>query len=401
MKIGYFIPEFPSPTHTFFWREVEALRQLGVMVHFLSSRRPGPGACRHPWAEEAARQTHYVYPPRWGRALAALASRPVGALRCLNYVASLRQTPWRRRLAKVGLVVAAADLLVECRRLGLEHVHAGSCADSAHVVALCHLLGGPPYSLTLHGDLPVYGTDHDRKMARARFVACVTTQLRQQVSATLGICPERLPLVIMGVDPDQFTSPARRSLQAGRLHAVTVARLNPTKGHRHALAAVRLAVDMGCDVRYTIAGDGPSRGDIEEEVRRLGLTERATLTGPLGEGEVLRLLHEADAFILPSVGLGESGPVAVKEAMSCGLPVICSIIGGTVDMITDGADGLLVGQGDERAIADALIRLTNVPEERARLGREARARALRDFDSRRTARALLEAIQQSARSVPR
>jgi colanic acid/amylovoran biosynthesis glycosyltransferase len=395
MKIGYFVPEFPSQTHVFFWRQVVALRALGTEVCLLSTRRPRPTACRHEFAETAARQTHYVFPPRWGATLAALATRPVALLRCLAYVHGLRETPLRQRLIKLGLILAAADLLVHCRRLGLEHVHSHSCADSAHVVALCHLLGGPPYSLSLHGDLTVYGTDHASKMARARFISCDSAHLRQQITAAVGISPERLPLELMGVDTDHFADNGSRSPRQGHLHAVTVARLNPCKGHRHALAAIRLAVDCGCAIRYTIAGDGPARTEIEDEIRRLGLTECVCLTGTLSEVEILRVLQQADVFILPSVGLGESNPVAVKEAMACGLPVISSRIGGTTNMITDGVDGFLVEQGDEQAIAGALVQLANDPEERSRIGREARARAVRDFDSRRTSQALLDAIRRS------
>jgi glycosyltransferase involved in cell wall biosynthesis len=395
MRLGYYVPEFPSQTHAFFWREVEALREMGAEVHLLSSRRPGPGASSHEFAEGAARETHYLFPPRWATALAALACRPVGTCRCLAYLAGLRETPLRRRLLKAGLMLAAADLLVYSRRLRLEHIHAHSCADTAHVVALCALLDGPPYSLTLHGDLPVYGGDHGHKMARAAFVACVTTALRKQVSTALGIDPVRLPVLWMGVDTERFRDDGSRLPQRGRLHVVTIARLNAMKGHRHALAAVCTALSAGCDVRYTIAGEGPFRQTIEEEIRRLGLQDRVELTGTIAEGAVVGLLQQADAFVLPSVGLGEAAPVSVMEAMACGLPVIVSIIGGTPDMIADGVDGLLVEQGDERALAEALIRLAGDPEERTRLGMRARRRAVRDFDSRQTARGLLEAIRRS------
>jgi glycosyltransferase involved in cell wall biosynthesis len=159
---------------------------------------------------------------------------------------------------------------------------------------------------------------------------------------------------------------------------------------------MRQARDAGCDIRYTIAGEGPFRQEIEDEIRRLGLEEHVQLTGTLSEGEILQLLQEADAFVLPSIGLGEAAPVSVMEAMACGLPVICSRIGGTPDMIADGVDGFLIEQGDERALAEALLRLANDPDERARLGRNACARAARDFDTRQTACALLEAIRRSA-----
>ena len=61
MRLGYFVPEFPSQTHIFCWREVVALRGLGVQVHLLSSRRPAPGAA-------SAGRTVYSPPGAPGRA---------------------------------------------------------------------------------------------------------------------------------------------------------------------------------------------------------------------------------------------------------------------------------------------------------------------------------------------
>lgn len=391
--IGYLVPEFPSQTHAFFWREIQALREAGVAVHIVSSRRPELDACKHEFAREAARQTYYLYPPRAAQALGVLLTRPLRTVRAFRYVLGLRESPWKKRLRNCGLLLCAADLFAHARRHGYGHLHVHSCADTAHVAALCHRLGGPTYSLTLHGDLPVYGTDHASKMAGARFVACVTAPLRQQVREKVGLPEERTPVLWMGVDTDAFRSNGERAYEPNRLHLVTVARLNPMKGHCHALAAIGQALARGCDIRYTIAGEGPHRAEIDAAVRRLGLADRVEMAGTLSEAAVLALLQRADAFVLPSVGLGEAAPVSVMEAMACGLPVIASVIGGTPDMISNGADGILVPQADEQALADAFVRLAQNPHERRRLGAAARARAEREFDARQAARRLLAVIR--------
>jgi glycosyltransferase involved in cell wall biosynthesis len=391
-RLGYLVPEFPSQTHAFFWREIEALRGMGVQVSLYSSRRPAPGACRHDFAETAAEQTHYLFPPRWGASLLALAVRPIRSLRALAYVAGLRQSSLKRRLIYSGLLFSAADLMLSCKERNIQHVHAHSCADAAHVVALAHILGGPPYSLTLHGDLPVYGVDHASKMKPAKFVACVTTPLQRQVVEQVGLPVERAPVLWMGVETERFRADDNRAYLPRQLHIVTVARLNAMKGHRHALAAMKTARERGCDIRYTIAGEGPHRQEIEADIKRFGLEEWVRMAGTLSEGAVLELLQQADAFVLPSVGLGEAAPVSVMEAMACGLPVICSIIGGTPDMISSGVDGILIKQGDEQALADALVALAEDVAERRKLGERARERAIQSFDARHTARRLLDSI---------
>jgi colanic acid/amylovoran biosynthesis glycosyltransferase len=395
-KIGYLIPEFPSQTHVFFWREIAAFRQMGVQVVLLSTRRPPPGACKHEFAAEAARETHYVFPPRPSASASALLRHPTRTLRALRYIAQLNETPWRRKIRAPALLLAAADLAAFAQQQGLEHIHVHSCADAAHVAALCHLLGGPPYSLTLHGDLPVYGTDHRRKAAGAVFVSCVTRPLQQQLREQVGLAPERAPVIWMGVDTNRFRDTGQRRPQPGKLHLLTVSRLNRAKGHQYALAAMRTARDKGLDIHYTIAGEGPDRPHVEAEIARLGLQGHVTLTGTVAEAAVLALLQKCDAFILSSIGQGEAAPVAVMEAMSCAMPVICSIIGGTADMIQHGVDGFLVNQQDEAGIAEHIIALASDLQLRNRIGSAARARAVNDFDAAKSARKLHDHILQAS-----
>lgn len=175
---------------------------------------------------------------------------------------------------------------------------------------------------------------------------------------------------------------------------MTIARLNVMKGHVHALRAMKRARARGIELTYTIAGEGPERESIEAEIRRLELAPFVRLAGSLGEDDVLALLRKADAFVLPSYGEGEAAPVSVMEAMSCALPVICSIIGGTPDMIDHDRSGLLVEQRDESALEEAFVRLAEDLALRARLANEARERAREAFDYRANAARLGRAIAQ-------
>ncbi|PTW44011.1 glycosyltransferase involved in cell wall biosynthesis [Rhodovulum kholense] len=390
--IAYLVPEFPGQTHAFFWREIQALEEAGLRVQTVSTRRPVPGACPHDFAAAAAARTVYLFPPPLG-AVVRLARRPVRTLRALAYVLGLSETPWHRRLPLLGLLGSASALGRICRRERLDHVHIHSCATAAHLGALAAILDDLSYSLTLHGDLPVYGTDHAAKMARARFVAAVTRPLAAQIAAVSPGTPA--PVIWMGVDADRFrpaAKPAPRP-EGAPLEVVTVARLNHTKGHVHLLNAMARLKTEGVAIRYRMAGDGPERAALEAHVARLGLQDEARFLGPLSEAEVIGLLHSADVLALTSFGAGEAAPVTVMEAMAAGLPTVVSAIGGTPDMIEDGVDGFLVPQRDETAIAAALGRLAADPDLRARIGAAARKTALARFDYRAQARALLEALR--------
>jgi colanic acid/amylovoran biosynthesis glycosyltransferase len=380
-KLGYLVPEFPSQTHIFFWREVAALRAQGMQVQLFSTRRPQPDACRHSFSPAAIAETKYLFPPEWMNAIGWLVGHPTRTAKAIGYVLRLNETPWPRRLALLGLLLPAAELSRFASAHGVNHVHVHSCANAAHLAALARLMGGPTYSLTLHGDLVAYGTDHRSKVRDASFVAAVTRPLQEQLRTQVMLPAGKTPLLWMGVETSRFVDSGLRQTVEGQLTVLTVARLNVTKGHVYALEAVRRVLDRGIDVRYLIAGEGPERERIEVEIRRLALGEHVELLGTRSEDEVLALLRRADVFVLPSFSYGEAAPVSVMEAMSCGLPVICSIIGGTAEMIDDGVNGFLVAQKDVDAIADRIERLGRDGGLRVRIGREARARAEQTFDA--------------------
>jgi glycosyltransferase involved in cell wall biosynthesis len=198
----------------------------------------------------------------------------------------------------------------------------------------------------------------------------------------------------MGVDTAELAKLGNlRSYTTGQLRVATVARLNQEKGHLHALAAVQRAHQLGLNIRYTIAGDGPHKAAILFKIRELGLERVVSLSGSLSDTEVYQLLSEADAFLLPSTGLGEAWPVSVMEAMGAGLPVIASVIGATPEMITSGQDGMLVPQKDEDALLKNIMLLGTDVELRRRMGAAAQSTARRRFDISITADALRKAIE--------
>lgn len=203
MRIGYLVPEFPSQTHAFFWRELSALREMGHTVTLLSTRRPPHEACRHAFAEEARAETRYLFPPDVREALRWTFQHAFGAARVGTYVAGLSESPPGRKARVAALAACAAMLCRIAERERLDHVHGHSCADAAHLLALARALGGPSYSLTLHGDLPVYGKDHASKMRGAAFVSAVTRPLQHQIVERVGLPPERVPVIWMTI-PSAF-----------------------------------------------------------------------------------------------------------------------------------------------------------------------------------------------------
>lgn len=388
MAFGVLIPEFPTQTHIAMWRVAAALRELGEDVRLLSTRRPEDTHRVHAKLTEEQARTHYVWPPA-PLAVARRLGNPAAAARVLAYVRGVAHS---RRTTLAGLAASAADLADHCRGERISHVLVHSCADAAHVAAMSRLLGGPRYSLRLGGDLQVYGKDHAAKMRDATVVVAAAENNREQVLREVGLPPERVITSWLGVDTRRFT-PGTPRQEGAPLHLATVARLNPLKGHRFVLQALRRAIDAGAACRYTIAGAGPEEANIRAQIAQLGLSDAVTLVGPLDEARVIGLLQDSDLFALASFGLGEAAPVAVLEAMACGVVPLCTIIGGTPDMIRHGVDGALFPQQEDAPIAEWLTRLSRDRGELARMRAAARQRAVEAFDTLSVAGRIREEIR--------
>ncbi len=391
--IGYLVPEFPSQTHAFFWREIVALEEAGVRVQLFSTKRPAPGSCPHAFGEIASARTRYLFPPNLAKTLPALLRRPTRTARAVGYILGLNETPILGRVKLLGLIPTAMGLVQTAKQNGISHVHIHSCANAAHLGALGHVLDGLDYSLTLHGDMSVYGTDHSAKMQRARFVSAVTKALQKSLHDNIGT-RRRFPLIWMGVDIERFRPAEERSPRdtTQPLRALTVARLNAKKGHVFFLRAMAQLRQEGTRIEYRIAGDGPAQSEIETEIAALDLADQVTLLGSVSEERVIDLLQETDIAALTSFGMGEAAPVSVMEAMACGVPCIVSIIGGTPDMIDHNEDGILVPQQDVTAIADALRNFARDPDLLVRISNRARAKAEAKFSHRVNALKLYRAV---------
>jgi glycosyltransferase involved in cell wall biosynthesis len=313
----------------------------------------------------------------------------------IDYIRQIQDREWRSRLKHLGLLASAVELVRWSKDNGIDHIHGHSCANSAHVLAISHRLGGPPYSLTLHGDLNVYGTDHQLKMAGAKVIFVVGAHLREQL-LRIGVPADKIVSTFMGIDTARLaTLGTERSYVPGEIHLATVARLDPVKGHLHTLAAIARARETGARIKYSIAGGGSFEGTIVSKINELGLSDCVELTGTLSESEVCSLLSKTDVFVLSSFGSGEAWPVSVMEAMGAGLPVISSDIGATSEMIVSGVDGILVPQKDEAAICSSLCLLANDIQVRERMGHAARRTACQRFDVSTTARLLRDAVAET------
>jgi glycosyltransferase involved in cell wall biosynthesis len=198
-----------------------------------------------------------------------------------------------------------------------------------------------------------------------------------------GFSRERIVYFANAVDVNRFrpATPAAKAEAKGALGlpkntAVigTVARLVERKGIDVLLQAFA-TVRHSHRVHLIVVGDGPLKEELRALARELEIDGSVSWLG--FQRDTARCLRTMDVFALPS--RLEGSPNAVLEGMAVGLPVVATNIGGVIDLLEEGRNGLLVPPDDPDALAAALGRLLrNVPL-RAELGCRARNRAVEVF----------------------
>jgi glycosyltransferase involved in cell wall biosynthesis len=281
--------------------------------------------------------------------------------------------------------------LVRERRIDIVHGHE---YKTNLLAAVLNRFSGVQALSTVHGwdgaswrERRVY-YPADRQILRLLpCVIAVSDPVREKLLAS-GLQPAAVRLVLNGIDASAFRrdrtkhAAARASLAIGRDQFVmgTVGRLTEAKRYD-------VLIDTMAELRRThphlellIAGDGPLREPLQQQIHRLGLQNCCRLLGQ--RSDVSDLHHAFDLFVQSSAT--EGTPNAVLEAMALETPVVATDVGGTRQLIRHGIDGCLVSTCSAGALAAAIDQVVRAPQQRETWIAAARRRVETDlsFDSR-------------------
>ncbi len=208
-----------------------------------------------------------------------------------------------------------------------------------------------------------------------------------------GIALSKLAVIPNGIDGEWYRSECaaldRRRLREeaglGRFRTVfgLGARLEEQKGIAFLLRAMPAILERHPDCALAIAGSGSLESELKLIARKLGVADNVRFLGAYPQ--LLRFYPLLDFLVLPS--LWEGLPLCILEAMSLGLPIVATRVGGVGDALEDGRSARLVPAGDPAALARAVNGFLEDPEGARALGRAGREA----FDARHDASVMVRA----------
>mgnify|MGYP001611868466 CR=1 FL=1 len=154
-----------------------------------------------------------------------------------------------------------------------------------------------------------------------------------------------------------------------------VAALRDVKNHKGLINAFSQVLQVIGNTTLVIVGSGPLAEALQQQAHALKIAGQVIFTGQ--KDNIGQYLKAFDLFVLNSKTEGLS--YAVLEAMSSGLPVVATHVGGNAQIINHDTDGLLYEEGNETALSDTLVQILKNPEKIRFMGKQAREKILQDY----------------------
>lgn len=403
---------FPIHSQTFVYQEMQSLSWAGLdVLVFCSQTNPRaelPSAFADLWERRVVLVPEWTLNQRDFEHFRQTRPDRVEALLTLlaDGTGLTRDALLQESIVMMGFTFARH---VELARAA--YLHTYFFYDQSFMALMAAQLLGLPRGVTAYADHML--NDYRFKcvplhLQLADVIVATSDRIRNELSALAhGRFDAKILVKPNGIDTGRFPDvpPEERMASFDQPELVAVNRIEPKKGLIHLIDATGILVERGWPVRLNIVGGVDQRtpgsaacGEaLTARVAALGLTDRVTMHGTRDQREIVPILARSHVFVAPYVEVASGDkdgiPTAVLEAMSTGLPIVATDAGSIREAVTDGAEGLVVAQGDSRQLADAIERLLTDRVLYATLARGARRRAEAEFDARVTETRLHDRIR--------
>jgi colanic acid/amylovoran biosynthesis glycosyltransferase len=357
LKLAYLTTEYPKVSHTFIRREILELERRGHTLIRLAIREAGDAIADGADRLETDRTIHFMSLSKWeiiSQFTRVVLTRPCRWLRALRMTLAMSNASERGLLRHFAYLAEASVLLRIVLNHSVQHIHVHFGTNAAAVARLIRCLGGPPYSMTVHGpvefDAPL-GFSLAEKAEDAAFVVAISyfcyAQLCRWVLPTRW---NKIHIVRCSVNDDFFALPAPVDTSS-RLF-LSIGRLSAQKGQLLLLEAMKQIVAAEPAAQLVLAGDGELRELIEQRIFDLDLQRHVKVTGWVDEATVRAYLRDARVLVQPS--FAEGLPVVIMEALAMCRPVISTPVAGIPELVRPDQNGWLVPAGNVDELVGAM-----------------------------------------------
>ena len=217
-------------------------------------------------------------------------------------------------------------------------------------------------------------------------IICISPRLKEHLHTKWNVDESKLTVLPCAADVEAF-NPNHNSVTVRKSLALTtepvvmwIGGFYPWHDLSLLLESFALIMQQHPDAKLVLVGDGQTRSSVEDMITKNEMRHAVIMTGAVAHSQVPEMLSIADVAVVPSAPVpasqgGTGTPLKLFEYMAAGKAIVATAHIEAAEVIRDGYNGLLVDAGDINKFAEAILRLIDEPEERVRLGRNARQQA--------------------------
>jgi len=336
----------------------------------------------------------------------SLIFHPLRTARCLFTFVTATPMQSFRDYQRLGYhLMEACYLSRRLKRDAPDHIHCHFVNGATSIGMFLAELIAVPFSFTMHASIIwIDPIALQNKLRRCIYCVSISDYNRKYVAKTFGQkWHKKINIIHCGIRPSGVGISSQSAIAERRsVSVLAVGQLTKRKGYHVLLEAAKLLREHEIRISWTIVGDGEQRKILETFIEKYDLYETVNLVGSQPHEKIPDFLRDADIFTLPCVIGNDSSrdgiPVALMEAMAWRLPVVSTNIVGLPELIDSGSDGILVEPDNPQALANAILKLAESPEQRTRIGAAAAAKVEREFNSLKSAQQLAALFDQQTTS---
>lgn len=361
-KIAYIMSRFPHLPETFILREMIALENLGwniVLYPLVIQHQKVIHSDAGDWVKRAQNISWFSLDVIFSNIKKILKS-PKKYFYVFFKMIKGNSSSLEFLIRAILIFPKAVRIAESIQRQSILHIHAHYATHPALAAWIIHEFTGISYSVTVHAhDIFVNKTMLDVKLREADSIVAISEYNRDYLIAQLGDwIDNKIKIIHCGINLDLYQPHPLLGLHVDKLEIISIGSLQPYKGQAFLIEACSILKRDGIPFRCRIIGGGERYTALKNLISTYGLEDDVNLLGPRTQEEILKILPTANCYVQPSIitstGKMEGIPVAIMEAMACGVPVIATAISGIPELVINGETGLLISPEDADKLAVAL-----------------------------------------------